>query len=212
MKSSRIFNGSPAPAILAALFILLLQTLAVPSLAVPNTVQDKVEKKVFTDEDLTVEKLGGRWGAQTALDLKQAYDPTVPVFVKFLNTFYGKDKYLGLIKVSEAELENRSSRLTRAAQLRWIIVSVDNPEAVVLEGLTPFFEVQIEPYSVKRMDIPEIYFNKIVKPLLKDGEISGHLRLVVGVQEVRFADGTAWQRTQQAALLRDSYQQGALKS
>ena len=48
----------------------------------------------------------------------------------------------------------------------------------------------IEPFSPPlQVDNVPIYFNKIVRPLLKDGEINFHILLTVSIQEVRFADG-----------------------
>jgi hypothetical protein len=64
-------------------------------------------------------------------------------------------------------------------------------------------EVRIAPFNPPlRMDIVPVYFNKLVKPLLKDGELNFHALLIVGVQEARFADGTVWQRNRQAAFLK----------
>lgn len=201
MPGSRILKSRLGLALLPALFILLLQTSALP-----NTAQDKEKKRVFTDEDEKVEKIPGKWMLISLVDLKQANDYSIPVTVTYINTFYGQGKYEGRVKIMEAKLESHVQKTTRSVQLRWSIVKHEEPDIVLLEGLMPFMEVQIEANSEPALlDIPPIYFNKIVKPLLKDGELSGHLRLVVGVQEVRFADGTAWQRTQQAAFLKTSF-------
>jgi hypothetical protein len=201
MQSSRTFTSRLAPAILLALSVLLLQIPAWPSPA-----QDKEEKKkVFIDEDEKVEPIPGRWRLALGLDMQQASDYSVPVFVRGINMSSGQGRYAGRVKVTEAELENRVQKTTRSIQLRWAIVMHEEPDTVLLEGLMPFMEVQIEANGAPlRVDIPHIYFNKIVRPLLKEGEISGHLRLVVGVQEVRFIDGATWRRSQQSAFLRPS--------
>ena len=169
-----------------------------------NTNQDNEEKKkeVFTDEDLKVEKVPGKWMLVSSVDLNQANDYSVPVIIAAIKTVYGQGKYLGRIKMVEAKIENRSQKLIQSIQIRWSIVRHEEPDTVLLEGLMPLMEVQIEPFSSPPVvDIPPIYFNKIVKPLLKDGELNGHLRLIVGINEVRFADGTAWRRTQQTAFI-----------
>lgn len=200
MKNSHGIRDGYSWATLPVIFVLLCATAFVP-----NTVQtqDKKEKKkVFTDEDLKVEKIGGKWKLQTSPDFKQADDPSAPVIITYVNMFFGQGKYAGLVKILEAKIENRSQKLTQSIQLRWVIVSPEEPETVLLEGLKSFPEVRVEANSTSLVDIPPVYFNKIVKPLLKDGGLTGTFRLMVGVEEVRFADGTAWRRTQQAAFLK----------
>jgi hypothetical protein len=157
----------------------------------------KNKQEVFTDDDLKEEQVREKWKLGSSADLKQPQDPSVPVVLAYTVTFYGQGKYTGRLKISEAKIENRSPKPTQSLRLRWFIVNREEPEAVMLEGLMPPFEVRIEPYSASEVDIPPIYFNKIVKPLLKDGELNGNLLLMVGVQEVQFADGMKWQRSLQ---------------
>jgi hypothetical protein len=165
---------------------------------------DKAKKEYFNDEDLKVEKVEGKWRIASSVDLKQAFDTSVPVIVSHMLTVYGQGQYLGRIKIPQVKIENRSQKILQSVQLRWTIASYNEPDTILLEGVTPFIQAQIEPFSppllLKRLE--PIYFNKIVKPLLKDGELNFHVLLKVGVQEARFADGTLWQRTQQAAFLK----------
>lgn len=200
VKNSRAPASRLASAFLSVFLMLLLQ-----APAAPNVAQDKEKKKVFTDEDLKVDTFKGKWRAQCLYDANQIYDPSVPVYVKAINMFWGIDKYLGRMKVPEVTLENRSYRVTQSVQLRWVLVSVEDPEVVLLKGLTPFFEAQVNPESSSSVDIPEIYFNKILKPLVKNGELNGHFRLVIGVQEVRFSDGQVWQAAQPVSSMKTSY-------
>jgi hypothetical protein len=165
----------------------------------------KNKQEVFTDDDLKEEQVRGKWKLGSSADLKQPQDPSVPVVLAYTVTFYGQGKYTGRLKISEAKIENRSPKPTQSLQLRWFIVNREEPEAVMLEGLMPSFEVRIEPYSASEVDIPPIYFNKIVKPLLKDGELNGNLLLMVGVQEVQFADGMKWQRSPQTSFMKISF-------
>jgi hypothetical protein len=168
--------------------------------------QFNYKKEVFTREDLKVEKIPGKWMLATSVDLKQFYDSSVPVVVAAMKTSYGQGEYLGRVKVDEAKIENRSQKSIESIQLRWAIRKADEPDTVLLEGVMLPIQVQIEPFKVPLViDIPPIYFNKIVKPLLKEGELSGHLELVVGMQGVKFADGTQWQRTQQAAFVKAAF-------
>ncbi len=147
-----------------------------------------------------MEKVPGKWILVSSTDLKQSQDYLTPVALTGIKTVYGQGKYLGRVKMVEAKIENRSQKPTQEIQFRWSIVLHEEPDNVLLEGLMPPAQLRIEPFSGPQIvDIPPIYFNKLVKPLLKDGEISGTLRLIVGIQEVRYADGTMWQRTPQVA-------------
>jgi hypothetical protein len=191
---------------------MILAPLCVGSTAPPPARTDgsvrqagREKKEVFTDEDLKVEVIKGRWSAQSDLDEKQFNDPSVLVYVKGVNMFWGRGKFLGRMKIPEVVLENRSPRQASSLRLRWAITSQDEPDVVLLEGVTPLFEARINPYSVARVDIPEIYFNKILKPLRKEEELNGRFRLVLGVQAVQFSDGQQWPLSQAASFVTISY-------
>lgn len=167
---------------------------------------DKAKKEYFKDEDLKVEKIPGKWRLATSVDVQQAQDYSVPVIVTRMLTVYGQRQYLGRIKMPELIIENRSQKVLESVRLRWTIANYDEDhETILLEGVTSSVRVRIEPFNppVPLENYDPIYFNKIVKPLLKDGELNFHVLLRVGIQEVRFADGTVWQRNQQAALLKN---------
>lgn len=147
------------------------------------------------------------WLLTTAPDLKQSDDSTVPAVVTGVRTYYGKGEFSGHVKVMEAKIENRSLiKSTEPIILRWYIVDSDDPDTVLLEVVTPVFKALIEPAGdLLLTDIPPIHFNKIAKPLMRGGQLSGKLRLFIGVQEVRFVDGTSWQYSQIAAYLRATF-------
>jgi putative transposon-encoded protein len=196
MKTSSAIRRNLIPGTLLTSLALLCAAWAAPGPAKADYSPDQTpgeKKKVFTDEDLKVEKLNGKWNAQCAPDPKQAEDPSVPVYVKGTNVFWGTGKYLGRMKVSEVMLENRSQQPAQSVQLRWVIVSVDEPDVILLEGTTASFEARVEPFTTALVDIPEIYLNKILKPLRKSDELNGRFRLLVGIQEARFSDGAVWQ-------------------
>lgn len=173
--------------------------------APPVTAQKKDKKPLFTEQDLTVERARGTGIIGTAPDLKQANDPSIPVIVKLINTYYGGPAYVGRIKILEAKIENRHQLFTQSIQLRWTLAKKAELDNILLEGVTPFFEARIAPYDALLLDIPPIYYNKIVKPLLKDGQMNDDIHLSVGVEEVRFEDGTRWQRVRQAAFIRAAF-------
>ena len=204
MESSPKSRLYSVPAILLVASILICGTPTTSKTqSNDNTNQNSKEKKIrFTEDDLKVEKVPGSWRLSTMPDLKQVNDPLTPVAVLTVTTFYGQDRYAGRVKVLEAKIQNRSQRLVQSIQLRWTIVSNEEPETILLEGAVPPLNRQIKANMTPIVDIPPIYFNKLVKPLLKNGELSGHFRLIVGVQEVYFADGTRWQKGQQAAFLK----------
>lgn len=167
---------------------------------------DKAKKEYFNEEDLKVEQVPGKWILVSSTDLKQSQYYSTPVVLTGIKTVYGRGKYLGRVKMVEAKIENRGQQPTQEIQFRWSIVLHEEPDNVLLEGLMPPAQLRIEPFSGPQIvDIPPIYFNKLVKPLLKDGEIGGTLRSIVGIQEVRYADGTVWQRTPQVALRKASF-------
>ena len=194
-----------APGSLLIALVLLCAASAASSAQSGDNTNQGHEKEVFTDEDLKVDKVPGKWRLGSLVDVRQGYDPSVPVVVAAFKTVYGQGKYLGRVKIPEVKIENRSQKVLQSVQLRWAIANNDDPDTVLLEGVMPFMEVHIEPFSAPLLvNIPPIYFNKIVKPLLKDGELNVHVLLIVGIQEARFADGTVWQRTRQAAFLKTS--------
>lgn len=198
----------------AGILLVILASLCVASTAPPparadgGVRQDGQEKKKedFTDEDLKVEKIPGKWRLGSLVDTKQGFDPSVPVVVAAFKTVYGQGKYLGRIKIPALKIENRSQKVLESVQLRWAIVNNNDRDTILLEGVTPFIQARIEPFNPPLLieNIEPIYFNKIVKPLLKDGELNFHVLLIVGIQQARFADGTAWQRNKQAAFLKTS--------
>jgi hypothetical protein len=170
--------------------------------ASPNLPQSRAKKQVFTEDDLKVERLRGRAMVAAMIDRTQLDDPSSPAVVNAVNTATGQGKYSGRIKLTEVKIGNRSSKLIRAIQLRWAITDRSEKAAVLLEGATPFFDVLIKPGAEPVVEIPPIYLNQVVKPVLKGGELNGDIYVVVGVQEVRFADGTSWQRVPSSSSLK----------
>lgn len=204
MESSRPLTGRLASAALSALLVLLIQPLTLS-----NTVQDKEKKNPFTDDDLKVEKVSGKWSMGAMPEQAQALDPSQPVIVKVLQIYSGRDKYVGHIKITESTIENRGPRATKTLQLRWSVVTLDDMGTVILEGLVPAFEAEVQPYSSQEVNIPPINFNKILKPLSKQGALEGTFVLLVGVQEAYFTDGSAWRRAQPAARVKAPYMENA---
>jgi hypothetical protein len=150
----------------------------------------------FTDEDLKAGKLSGPGAVGPGFDNSQLNDPSVPVVVKGINMISGDPttKFIGLVKLQGADLENRGAKATSRVQLRWALVNRDEPEKVLLEGVTPYFDARVGAGESLKTDTPPIFFNRIVQPLLVEGRLEGRFDLRVGVGEVAFEDGTVWRR------------------
>jgi hypothetical protein len=153
-------------------------------------------KKDFSDDDLKVkdQKPRGKLGIVLETDMNQFYDASAPVAVGAIQTLSGGGKYAGVVKIKRLEIKNRSSKALNSVQLRWEIVSLDNPAKVLLEGASPFVNFWAEADSSKVIEIPTIYPALLFKPLAKDNELNGQFQLTIGVQEARFADGSFWRR------------------
>jgi hypothetical protein len=179
--------------------ILVLACIAVAAQTAQKTAP---KNEAFTDEDLKVEKIGGAWTLAAMSDAGQSNDPTAPVVLEGLDTVSGAPdgKFAGLLKINRAEINNRGEKAVRSLQLKWMLARKDATGTVLLEGVTPFFDASLKPGASAKTDIPPIFFNQIVKPLLEAGELHGEFLIAVGVNEVRFEDGSIWQRTAAGSL------------
>lgn len=165
-------------------------------------------KKDFNDDDLKVKdqkKPRGQWDFGLGVDADQFDDASAPVAVGAVQSLSGGGKYAGVVKVKRLEIKNRSSKAVNSVQLRWEIVSLDNPAKVLLEGTTPFVNFWAEANSSKVIEIPTIYPVLLFKPLAKGGELNGRFKLTIGVQEARFADGSFWRRQEPVVWLNFLY-------
>jgi hypothetical protein len=175
----------------------LLLSLAFASAAAAQTNGGWPKLQPFTDEDILEGRIAGTdWGFGPAFDNSQLNDPTVPVVVKAINMMSGDPttKFIGLVKIQGAEIENRGAKATRSVQLRWALVRRGEPDKVLAEGTTPSFDLQLGPGASLKTDTPPVFFNRIVKPFLEDGQLHGKFSIVVGVGEVVFDDGSVWPR------------------
>jgi hypothetical protein len=170
-----------------------------------KTAQGGDKKGVFNDDDLKEEKVGGNWALMFTADPGQLGDPSVPVVVRGLTLLTGKDKYLGVSKIKEVKVSNRSSKVVTSLQLRWMIVNPDNFGTVFADGLTPRVEASVEADTIKVIEIPTLYSNRLVKPLTRDGQLYGDFRVLLEVQAASFSDGSVWQREIPASLLKTSF-------
>lgn len=160
-------------------------------------------KKDFNDDDLKVkdQKPRGKWDYGLGPDMDQFNDASVPVAVGAVQSLSAGGKYAGVVKVKRLEIKNRSPKAVNSVHLRWKITSLDNPAKVLLEGTIPFVNFWAEANSSQVIQIPTVYPSLLFKPLAKDGELNGHFRLTIGVQEAYFADGSLWKGPSAGSLV-----------
>jgi hypothetical protein len=143
----------------------------------------------------------GDWKAFISPDLKQSEDPMVPVVVDGAGAIQGPAGRRGM-RLGCGLLRNRSEKTVIAVQLRWILVRNEDRsviarngytrETVLQEGHTQEIQLTISSINVRRMDFSIISFGAITEPLTRNGTLSGDYCLYVGVNEVRFSDGSVW--------------------
>lgn len=175
----------------------------------PEFANSKAEdaKKDFNDDDLKVkdQKPRGKWSYGLGTDMDQFYDASVPVAIGAIQSLSAGGKYGGVVKIQKLEIKNRSSKAVNSVQLRWEIVSLDDPAKVLLEDTLPFVNFWAEANSSQVIEIPTIYPALLFKPLAKDGALNGRFQLTIGVQEAHFADGSSWTRQEPVAWLNFLY-------
>ena len=144
----------------------------------------------------------GTWTAYVSPEPQQAEDPAVPLVVAGAGALQGAAERRGM-RLGCGLLNNRSQKSVAAFQLRWILIRKQEraiiasrgytPDTVLLTGHTLPIELNIPQKSLRRSDFSIISFAAITAELLKEGSLSGDYVLLVGMHEVRFADGTSWQ-------------------
>lgn len=101
------------------------------------------------------------------------------------------DAELGLL-MKRAKVKNRTNKNITSFKFRWFIFQEQNPDAILLEGLIPLVEVPLVAGEVKVVDFPIVKFNKIYKPLEKNGMLSGSYRMEIMAGEISYEDGSTW--------------------
>ena len=81
----------------------------------------------------------------------------------------------------------------------------DENEKVLLEEVLPFANASVAPNASQIVEIKTIHPPGMLKALARNRELYGHFGIRITMQEVRFADGTFWQRPEPIALLKSPY-------
>jgi hypothetical protein len=172
----------------------------------PPMPSDEELKKDFNDDDLKAkdDKPGGKWGYALQSDPKLG-DPSVPAYVRSIQLLSGGGKYQFINKIKRVQVTNRTSLTIVSVQVRVEVVNLDEPEKILLEDTFPFANTSIEPNSSQVVEIQTLYPPHLLKALARDGELNGKFGIRMGVEAVRFADGTFWRRPAPVALLTSPY-------
>ena len=143
----------------------------------------------------------GDWSVSLLPDPKQSEDANVPVAVVGAGAIQGPANRRGL-RLGCGVLKNRSKKQVTAIRLRWILARGQDraaiarqgytPDTVLLDGHTPAIELSIQKEGFRRTDFSIINFAAATERLSKEGMLSGDYLFIVGVYEVVFADGSAW--------------------
>jgi hypothetical protein len=169
----------------------------------PPHPSDEELKKDFNDDDLKTkdDKPTGKWSYTTLLDSKLD-DPSVPAYVRGIQIVSGGGKYQGINKIKRVQVANRTSLTIVSVQVRVEVVYKDEPDKVLLEEVLPFVNAPIAPDTSEVVEIKTLYPPRLLKALARGGELNGHFAIRIGVEAVRFADGSLWRRQEPAAYLR----------
>jgi hypothetical protein len=172
----------------------------------PPFMSDEELKKQFNDDDLKTkdDKPGGKWTVGTQLDSKLG-DPSVPAYVRGIELLSGGGKYLGVHKIKRVEVANRTSKTIVSVQVRIEAFNLDEPGKILLEDALPFANASIAPNTAEVIGIQTLYPTKLLKALAKNGELYGNFAIRMGVEAVRFEDGSFWREPEPAALLKSPY-------
>jgi hypothetical protein len=128
-------------------------------------------------------------------DKPQFDDPSAQVALSALSGI-SSPKPRGL-KLGCVEVANRSTRVVRAVQLRWVVrpevegQSIFEGAEVPAKGVLPPFAVEVQPGGRQKVEMQGVQFADFFWPLAVAGEVNGRFNVIIGVARVEFADGTA---------------------
>lgn len=101
------------------------------------------------------------------------------------------DAEQGLL-IKQVKVKNRTNKNIISFKFRWFVYQDQDPNTILLEGLSSLVKVPVVGGEVKTIDFPIVKFSKIHKPLLKYGMLEGVYRLEVMAGEINYEDGSRW--------------------
>ncbi|MDQ5836770.1 MAG: hypothetical protein M3379_08335 [Acidobacteriota bacterium] len=129
----------------------------------------------------------------------------MPAYVSGIQLVSGGGKYQGINKIKRVQVKNRTSQTIVLVQVRIEVFNFNEPEKVLLEDEFPFANASIAPNSSQVVEIKTLYPPKLLKALAKGGELNGKFVIRMGMQAVRFADGSFWKQPVSSAQLKSPY-------
>jgi hypothetical protein len=103
------------------------------------------------------------------------------------------------LAVESVSLFNRSQQDDKEIKLHWYLKEKSQKQ-ILAEGDTEFLEVALPAGGRLAVDYPIVSFDKLSKPLMHDGVISGNYRLEVVVNAISFVDGSKWTPSDSGAI------------
>lgn len=137
----------------------------------------------------------GKYGFGYIFDKSQTDDPAAPVALTGLGSHSAPRPRA--VKLSCAEVLNRTPRVIRSVRLRWAVTAGAEDGSVVKnaeplsKGLTRFFNVEVPPGERRKFELRDVHFADFFWPLAAaSGEVNGRFNVIIGVARVEFTDGT----------------------
>ena len=170
--------------------------LSLTALCLAGIYKNRVTAQNGINQDVDAPWPQGKWAVSVVPDPHQKENALVPVIVVRTTTSTNKGKDNALEQVI---LLNRSTKAVSEVKLSYVIHKIETPDAILYRGAQ--FEVKAkkgnEKYPLQAnkrwvYGIPYGRLARFLKPVVKDGSLSGDFVIRLGVTEVIFEDGTVW--------------------
>ena len=204
MKSSMVDRTSLAKKWLLVLILVLCTVivllkanpLGMPQKSRVNT--GKINGKLLADKEPPSERISftengpaGRWSGSIIPD-QSRNSSTSPVVITGTSALMGNKEWRNL-QLTHVTLRNYSSKPVLGVQIKWFITTRTEPTKVLPPpGYTGFFEANLQPGEMQKVECPLVKFSTATKYLTKNGSLDGDFFLQVRVYQVEFADGSSW--------------------
>ncbi|HEV2912710.1 MAG TPA: putative metal-binding motif-containing protein [Pyrinomonadaceae bacterium] len=138
---------------------------------------------------------GGTWKVGTVSDNNQVNDPSVPAEITTTTTSINKGKNSGF---EELVLLNRTPKAIKAFKLSYVVTAREDSTTVLTRGALEVIsrkpsEKQRIPGNQRRIfRVLNGKPGRILKPLAKEGKLSGAFIVTIRISEVTFEDGSTW--------------------
>jgi hypothetical protein len=137
----------------------------------------------------------GKYGFGFTFDKPQLDNPSSPVALSGL----GSQSAPGprVIKLSCAEVQNRTTRVVKSVQLRWSVSALAPGQSVtekaepLAKGMLPVFAVEVPAGGRRKFELRGVQLADCFWPLAANGEVNGNFNVTIGVARVEFTDGTS---------------------